>query len=131
MRRARWTYSIAMGWLLLLVFSRSAATADRRPNVIVFSVNLLPHLADPSRDVPHATHFWRMGDAAALRQGPWKIVRPGGRGSAAWELYTLTADLSESRKLAAEEPLVLQRLVKKWSDLNAQIALPLANGQSQ
>ena len=49
-----------------------------------------------------------MGDAKAVRQGDWKLVRqkPG----FAYELFNLATDVSEKNNLAAQNPDVVARL---------------------
>ena len=65
-------------------------------------VDLVPLLTNAENNAPHDVLFWRMQARRALRAGDWKLVRqPGYRQSQAdWELYDLSADISESQNLA-------------------------------
>jgi arylsulfatase len=49
----------------------------------------------------------------ALRMGDWKIVAAGAE--AAWELYDLSNDRSETRNRAKEKPEKLKELVDRWT----------------
>lgn len=55
--------------------------------------------------------FWQWGRGVAVRDGRWKAVRWK---DASWELYDLSADRTETRDLASDEPEVLARLVAAW-----------------
>ena len=73
MPRARRVCSIAVGLLVLLAFSRAAATADRRPNVIVLVADDLgygelscqgnPQIPTPHIDAMAAAGIRKMGSA--------------------------------------------------------------------
>lgn len=106
------------------IYSTAAAVADVPvgSDQKIDGVNLLPHLTGQRTDPAHGAIFWRMGDRAALRQGDWKIVRPRGSGTQAWELYNLDNDLAENNNLAAAQPETLQNLIQRWNELNAQMA---------
>jgi arylsulfatase B len=108
------------------IFLTVAAAADSpvRDGQGIDGVNLLPHLTGQEHGLPHNTLYWRMGEAAALRRGDWKLVRPRGRRTEAWELYNLAADRAEARDLAATEPELLSSLIEHWNQLNAQMVPP-------
>lgn len=60
------------------------------------------------------TIVWQFQRHGALRQGPWKLLGPGGD----WELYNLAEDRTETRNLAGEHPERLDRMVaeyRKWA----------------
>ena len=61
--------------------------------------------------VPDATLYWEHTGNAAIRRGPWKLVREFPH---AWELYDLTRDRSEIRNVAAANPAVVQELAGEW-----------------
>jgi arylsulfatase A-like enzyme len=63
--------------------------ADRKYD----GVNLLPHLAGESKEVPHKRLFWRTGGgkAHAIREGNWKLVRAENKPD---ELYDLSTDIA-------------------------------------
>ncbi len=75
-------------------------------------ISIVPELIGESaagRKQPQHDHlYWEINGWTAIRQGNWRAVQPP-RG-AAWELYDLSADPSESKNLAAEQPEVLARL---------------------
>ncbi|MGV3505430.1 MAG: arylsulfatase [Adhaeribacter sp.] len=60
----------------------------------------------------HEVIIWEHLGAAALRQGDWKLVRPGGK--AAWELYDLKTDRTEVNNLAAANPGKVAELSRLW-----------------
>jgi arylsulfatase A-like enzyme len=47
--------------------------------------------------------YWNIGNAAAVMDGNWKLIVPGGKGKAP-ELYDLSADPFEKTNLAAQMP---------------------------
>ena len=89
--------------------------------------DLLPHL-NGSEPPPHDALFWcnRRWDGPfqaqrpieshnrAIREGRWKMVRPGvpddGSEAPPWELYDLSADIGEQHNLAPECPETVARL---------------------
>jgi arylsulfatase A-like enzyme len=77
-------------------------------------VDLLPYLSGQKSGEPHPQLYWRKLECAALRDGPWKIVRVENLGCA---LYNLDKDISESHNIAAEMPektAQLQKMLKAW-----------------
>ena len=56
--------------------------------------------------------WWQHEGNRALRVGDWKIVASGT--NAAWELYNLKIDRSESKNLADAKPAKLRELVDLW-----------------
>ena len=98
-------------------------------------VNLLPYLSGEKADKPHdhlcwQTRTWRSrGErrprrtvtrkfaehSSAIRKGTWKMVRLAERLDAAapppaWQLYDLTADISEQNDLSATHPEIVKEL---------------------
>jgi arylsulfatase A-like enzyme len=75
-------------------------------------VSILPELigekAAGRAQARHKYLYWEIAGQTAVREGTWKAVQPGPK--AAWELYDLAADVSESKDLAAEKPDILTRL---------------------
>jgi arylsulfatase A-like enzyme len=87
--------------------------------------DLLPLLLE-QRPSQHETLYWRQGNRAALRHGPWKIVAPKRQQSQRlWELYNIDSDIGESRDLAAENPTVLEELQHLWEQWDQEMADPL------
>ncbi|MDO8543015.1 MAG: arylsulfatase [Opitutaceae bacterium] len=50
----------------------------------------------------------------AVRDGQWKLVAKGPGG--AWELYNMTADRTEMKNLAGQQPERLRRMVAQWEE---------------
>jgi arylsulfatase B len=72
------------------------------------------------------TFFWRAGPRAALRQGPWKIVREAAAGQPGpWQLYHLAQDRGEKSNLAAKDPARVAELAGRWDRWSAAQAAPL------
>ncbi|MCB1224332.1 MAG: sulfatase-like hydrolase/transferase [Verrucomicrobiales bacterium] len=66
---------------------------------------------------PHEEMVFAYGRDRALRRGPWKIVREGGK--ADWQLYDLGADAAETRDVAAEQPQIVEEMTarfERWED---------------
>jgi arylsulfatase A-like enzyme len=58
--------------------------------------------------------FWNWSGTRAVRKGDWKIVWDGR--SKAWELYDLSADRTETRNLAPENPTLVKEMGDKWNE---------------
>ncbi len=90
------------------------------------SVNLLPYFREEKEGSPHEVLYWRMGDKAALRQGDWKIVRHPARGKLGpWELYHLSADLSEKNDQSSSQAERLTDLIGTYEKLDQQMVAPV------
>lgn len=87
-------------------------------------VNLIPFLKGEATGLPHAHLFWRTGggQSYAVRAGPWKLVRNGKQPD---ELYDLSADIAETKNLAAEQPAVAARLAAELAAWNKELVAPL------
>jgi arylsulfatase A-like enzyme len=90
-------------------------------------VNLLPLLTGEKTEPPHAALYWRFGEQAAVRQGDWKLVRPGVGETA--QLFNLASDISESRNLATQQPEKLKQLIAALDAWNAQLEPPAWGGK--
>lgn len=75
-------------------------------------LSILPTLiGDQAAGHPQQQHeylYWELSGWTAVRHGDWRAVQP--RADAAWELYDLGTDPSESQDLAAQHPDVLAKL---------------------
>lgn len=89
------------------------------------SVNLLPYLRGENPAPPHERLFWRSGALLAVREGDWKLVRGAGPAD---ELYDLTADIGETRDLAANRPEVKARLAAALDAWNRELVEPVFPG---
>ena len=116
---ARWPGKIEAGAVIdkpfwspdLLVASAKLAGAKLPDNIVFDGKDPLPLLTNGA-DSPHRSFFFVYRRHAALRQGPWKIVRE--RPEQAWQLFNLAEDLSESRNLADEEPARVKELAAEF-----------------
>jgi arylsulfatase A-like enzyme len=108
------------------IFSTVAAVTGARvpSDRPIDGVNLMPHLAGKGPAPPHDKLFWRTGggEAFAVRQGNWKLVRMGNR----TELYDLEADIAESKDVASAKPEILGRLDAARQSWNRQMIAPIS-----
>jgi arylsulfatase A-like enzyme len=89
-------------------------------------VNLLPHLTGEKTDPPHDALFWRFGEARAARSGNWKLVR---QRASPPRLFDLSADIGETKDLAAEKPDIARDLQARLTKWDSQLAEPLWKGK--
>jgi len=75
-------------------------------------VNLLPYLSGENKGIPHEELFWRRGVAAAVRKGPWKLIRIDGKPVA---LVNVEEDPRERFNRLADQP---ERVKELLGDLN-------------
>jgi arylsulfatase A-like enzyme len=114
----------------------AAAGVAVQPSWKLDGVNLLPYLTGKAEGRPHDVLYWRLGNHMAIRSGDWKLVRssegPLVTGSfdslaslAGAELYNLTADIGETKNLAASQPAKVRELAEAWLRWNRELATPL------
>ena len=72
-------------------------------------VNLLPYLTQQINSPPHETLLWKFTISAAIRRGPWKLVRVPDRMPM---LFNLDEDLSEQNDVAMKHLDRTQRMLK-------------------
>jgi arylsulfatase A-like enzyme len=112
---ARWPGKIApgrvsdhLGYFPDILPTVAEVTGAKAP-ADVDGLSILPTLlGDTAKQRQHEYLYWEILGWTALRQGNWRIVRP--KPAAAWELYDLATDPSESKDLAAAKPDVLAKL---------------------
>ena len=78
---------------------------------VIDGVNLIPYLTGEKTGAPHERLFWRTQGPKgnhALRQGQWKFVQ---KASNPPELYDLSADVGESKDLAAQKPELIAQYI--------------------
>jgi arylsulfatase A-like enzyme len=75
-------------------------------------VNLLPYLEARTRGAPHDVLYWKLGNVAAVRRGPWKLNIDLKTGS--HELYEIERDVKESVNLASSRPEVAASLRRDY-----------------
>jgi arylsulfatase len=71
--------------------------------------SLMPALR--GKHSPDGTLYWEHTGNAAIRRGPWKLVRDYPQ---PWELYDLSRDRAELRDLAAQHPELVVELALEW-----------------
>jgi arylsulfatase A-like enzyme len=98
-----------------------AAAGASLPANPLDGVNLLPYLTGQSKGAPHHALYWRFGAQAAIRKGPWKMVRLA---DGQPQLYNLAEDIGESRDLASAQPAKLKELLEDWEAWNRQLSPP-------
>jgi arylsulfatase A-like enzyme len=113
----------------------AAAGMSVSPDEQFDGVDLLPFLRGEKPGVPHETLYWRFGEQTAIRRGDFKLVRydrnadtltgQANQGVTAARLYRLSADVGETRDLAAAMPEKVQELQAAWDEWNATLAPPL------
>jgi arylsulfatase A-like enzyme len=97
----------------------------------VEGVNLLQYFKGEKADAPHETLAWRFGPQKAIRRGDWKLVDVRdmeAKTQSGWQLYDLSADIGETKNLAAEKPELVAELAKAWDDWNAKNIPPQWHG---
>jgi arylsulfatase A-like enzyme len=116
---ARWPGHIAAGKVIDQpivspdLFTTFAAVGGAKPPNPVDGVNVLPVLEGKAKS-PHKMIFWQFNRQAAVRQGPWKLLRQEGKAD---HLYNLDQDIGEKNDLAAAQPQRVKELgaaLAKW-----------------
>ncbi len=115
---ARWPGKIAPGQVsdLLCYFPDIMPTlaelADVKTPADIDGMSLVPELlgdkAAGRAQPQHEYLYWEIGRQTAVRMKDWKAVRT--KPDADWELYDLSADLSETTDVAANQADVLARM---------------------
>ncbi len=118
------TYAQPVISLDILPTALAAAGATRDAKLAALDgVDLLPFLTRKNSAGPHARLFWRMdgGEAFAVREGNWKWLRTYQNTP---QLYDLSADLGETRDLAAARPEIAARLASAAAAWNRGLIAP-------
>jgi arylsulfatase len=97
--------------ILELAGGRWPETLDGKPVPAPPGKSLVPAFTKDN-SVAHDYFWWYHIGNRAIRVGDWKLVAARG---AAWELYDLGADRSETRNLAAEHPDQVRELEAAWT----------------
>jgi len=79
-------------------------------------VSMVPWLTGAVAGGEKRTLYWQHENHAAIREGDWKLVTVNDRDDAAWELYDLSGDRSETENLIEAHPDVARRLRTKWHE---------------
>lgn len=118
----------------ILPTALAAAGVEVDPAWKLDGVNLLPYLTGHNDALPHRALYWRSTPQAAIRSGPWKLVKwrmPGKEAKktslTAPELYNLDDDISETKNLAAAYPEKVRELAALWDEWNKSTRVPIRN----
>ncbi len=85
-------------------------------------VDLMPYLTAEKSGSPHEVLYWRKLEQAAVRKGPWKLIRAEGL---APMLYKIGDDLSELNDVARANPETVQELSKLITTWETGMVEPL------
>ena len=114
----RWPGKVASGRVSDLLFYQPdvlptlADLAGAETPADVDGLSILPELIGAEtagREQPqHEFLYWEYGSQTAVRRDDWKAIRP--HGNAAWELYDLAEDVSETKNVADEHADILTQM---------------------
>jgi arylsulfatase A-like enzyme len=108
--------------LLAAAGAPQKASQERSAPIGAFDgVNLLPSLRASEASTPHSSLYWRRGVAAALREGPWKLVRVD---TLPPQLMHLERDASELTDFASKEPERVRRMLLALVRWESELAAP-------
>jgi len=127
---AQWRGRIPAGRVLatpviqldLLPTALAAAGVEVRSDWQLDGVNLLPLLEGRAAGLDRDALYWRFGTQYAVREGEWKLVRPG-RDEPVM-LFNLARDRGEREDLAARHPERVAALQTRWDRWNATMPPP-------
>jgi arylsulfatase A-like enzyme len=95
----------------------AAAGAEVKPEWKLDGVNLLPLLEGKVDKLDREALYWRFGVQYAVRQGDWKLVKPGLEDKPM--LVNLAKDRGEQTDLTAQQPEKASELQALWDRWNA------------
>jgi len=99
----------------------AAAGGDLRDYPDLDGVDLLPHLLGQKKEPPHQYLFWRYGPVAAVRHGPWKLIRCEQNPTL---LLNLEENPGESRNYARQYPQIASNLLDAVAEWEKGLAAP-------
>ena len=76
------------------------------------AIDILDQLSGDRSDPPHEYLFWRRSVAAAVRHGPWKLIRVEGLSP---QLFHLQEDPGERIDRSAQQPQLVDQLLARLS----------------
>ena len=77
--------------------------------------SLLPALRDPS-STTERTLFWEHETHSAIRVGDWKLVTLDGTKPAAWELYDLSHERTETDNVTKQQAQRVHAMSQQWKE---------------
>ena len=99
----------------------AAAGADPDSHQDLDGVDISRHLAGADSDPPHDALFWRRSVAAAVRSGPWKLIRVEGLSP---QLFHLQDDPGERNDVSLDHAEVVSDLSARLQDWEQQLTEP-------
>ncbi|MCH6255110.1 sulfatase-like hydrolase/transferase [Puniceicoccaceae bacterium K14] len=105
----------------IFVTSIAAAGVNEVLGEPLDGVDLMPYLKGKKRSDPHEVLFWRKDLMAAVRMGPYKLVRLEGYG---YRLYNLDEDLAESQDLSESLPGLVREMADRMTRWEKELEVP-------
>ncbi len=99
----------------------AAAGADEDSHQDLDGVDIARHLAGADSNPPHDALFWRRSVAAAVRRGPWKLIRVEGLSP---QLFHLLDDPGERNDVSLDHAEVVSDLSARLQDWEQQLTEP-------
>jgi len=99
----------------------AAAGADADSHQDLDGVDISRHLAGSDSDPPHDALFWRRSVAAAVRRGPWKLIRVEGLSP---QLFHLQDDPGEQNDVSLDHAEVVSDLSARLKEWELQLTEP-------
>jgi arylsulfatase A-like enzyme len=135
---ARWPGRIAPGGVVGAPFAAwdimptLAELAGVKAPTVTDGVSLVPTLLGRPGQAEHEYLYWEFaerGPSQAVRAGDWKAIHTyaGADHPETFELFNLVSDLGETRNVAAEQPLIAERLRRYMAEahrFNPRFPLP-------
>lgn len=100
----------------------AAARVEASPGKPLDGVDLVPFLTGTKSGPPHRQLFWRKDQAAAMREGGFKLIRLEGSG---YRLYDLGSDPTEREDLRMSEPEQFQSMKTALINWDREQVAPL------
>ncbi len=102
--------------------SLAAAQINKKDDLALDGINLLPYLLNEKSGNPHEQLYWRKLDEAGARIGDHKLIRLKNFGSV---MYNLSSDIGEINNLATKDTITFNSLSKKLSVWESNMSAPL------
>ena len=109
----RWPDKIEAGRVSDLLFYQPdvlptlAELTDTQAPADIDGLSILPEILGAEQP-QHEFLYWEFGSQTAVRMKDWKAIQP--KTDAAWELYDLSKDISETTNIASQHPEVLKQM---------------------